>query len=301
MRSLEGSDCRHSTQLLILRQLSNTNPQSPNGRAGILESQEKTNFVRQEEAVAEAIRIIHEEEEKPEGERQSRREVCQVVEAEWQQKAGCGEVTVSHDTVKRRLNGKQSRQQFNMEQNAWLTPEEEEQIVNFTLDCAAHGLPLDHKSLKHHVDAVLHAQLKKEFPHSGVGKNWTNCFLQRHHACLQQFWSSPLDSAHGRAVNEHTNKAWFNLLGNTMQTQKIEKDCIWAADETGFQPGGGQTRRVIGFAKKQLQHQQRDGNRENITIMVTICADGEEIPPAIIYKGKSFKTSWHQGNSLRAS
>ena len=45
MRSLEGSDCRHSTWLLILRQLSNTNPQSPNGRAGILESQEKTNFV----------------------------------------------------------------------------------------------------------------------------------------------------------------------------------------------------------------------------------------------------------------
>ena len=52
-----------------------------------------------------------------------------------------------------------------MEQNAWLTLEEEEQIVNFTLDCAARGFPLDHKSLKHHVDAVLHAQLKKEFPH----------------------------------------------------------------------------------------------------------------------------------------
>ena len=271
------------------------------GRAYLKAKKKQILSERQEEAVAEAIRIIHEEEEKPEGERRSRQEVCWVVEAEWRQKAGCGEVTVSHDTVKRRLNGKQSCQQFNMEQNAWLTLEEEEQIVNFTLDCAARGFPLDHKSLKHHVDAVLHAQLKKEFPHPGVGKNWTDHFLQCHHARLQQFWSSPLDSACGHAINEHTNKAWFNLLGNTMQTQKIEKDCIWAADETGFQPGGGQTRWVIGFAKKQLQHQQRDGNHENITILVTICADGEKIPPAIIYKGKSFKTSWHQGNSLRAS
>ncbi|KAI9567284.1 hypothetical protein HD554DRAFT_2039605 [Boletus coccyginus] len=34
--------------------------------------------------------------------------------------------------------------------------------------------------------------------------------------------------------------------------------------------------------------------------MVTICADGDEIPPAVIYKGKSFSTSWHQGNELKA-
>ncbi|KAF8551421.1 hypothetical protein OG21DRAFT_1417964, partial [Imleria badia] len=72
------------------------------------------------------------------------------------------------------------------------------------------------------------------------------------------------------AVNEHTNSAWFNLLGNTIQTHKIEHNCVWAADETGFQPGGGLSQQVIGAAKKQVQHQQHDGNQENITVMVTI-------------------------------
>ncbi|KAF9218855.1 hypothetical protein BS17DRAFT_719420, partial [Gyrodon lividus] len=72
-------------------------------------------------------------------------------------------------------------------------------------------------------------------------------------------------------------------------------------DEIGFQPGGGQTQCVIGSAEKKTQYQQWDSNCENITIMVTICADGDKIPPIVIYKGQSFSTSWHQGNSIKAS
>jgi hypothetical protein len=70
---------------------------------------------------------------------------------------------------------------------------------------------------------------------------------------------------------------------------------------TGCFSTGCFTQRVIGAAKKKTQYQQRDGNRENITVMVTICADGEEIPPAVIYKGKGFSTLWHQENELKAS
>ena len=31
----------------------------------------------------------------------------------------------------------------------------------------------------------------------------------------------------------------------------------------------------------------QDGNRENITLMATICADGSRIPPALIYQSES--------------
>ncbi|KIK93752.1 hypothetical protein PAXRUDRAFT_39500, partial [Paxillus rubicundulus Ve08.2h10] len=58
---------------------------------------------------------------------------------------------------------------------------------------------------------------------------------------------------------------------------------------------------VIGAAKWKIQYQQHDGNRENITVMVTICADGDSIAPTIIYKGKGFLTNWHQDNTLDAS
>jgi hypothetical protein len=89
-------------------------------------------------------------------------------------------------------------------------------------------------------------------------------------------------------------------LDRTIKTEGIEDDCLWAANEMGFPPGGGLKVWVIRAANRKTQHQQRDGNRENITVMVTICADSEEIPPTIIYKGQTLMTNWHQDNTLNA-
>lgn len=118
---------------------------------------------------------------------------------------------------------------------------------------------------------------------------------------LGRFWTRSLDTARGHAVNPTTHDQWFTLLEGAMTSLGIEEDCIWAADETGFQPGGGNKERVFGPSGAKIQYQQRDGNRENITVMVTICADGTEIPPTVIYKGKAFGTQWHHNNNLGAS
>jgi hypothetical protein len=131
---------------------------------------------------------------------------------------------------------------------------------------------LGHKTLKLHVDTLLRARLGDAFPETGVGHNWTDRFVTRHADHVARYWSSSLD------------------MKETLERENIDEDCIWAADETGFQPGGGPKQRVFGPAKKKTQHQQRDGNRENITVMVTICADGESIPPLAIYKGQAFST-----------
>ncbi|KIK97782.1 hypothetical protein PAXRUDRAFT_135622, partial [Paxillus rubicundulus Ve08.2h10] len=161
------------------------------------------------------------------------------VEGRWQSNKGYASVTVSRDTVCRRLDGGWSCHQVNMEMNTWLIEEEEEQLITFCVELASQGFPLNHQALKLHVNAILHTRLGTSFPEAGVGTNWTQHFLERHTAHLASYWSVPLDTAHGRAVNKHTNTAWFDLLGKTIAVQKIEEDCLWAADETGFQPGGG--------------------------------------------------------------
>jgi hypothetical protein len=48
-------------------------------------------------------------------------------------------------------------------------------------------------------------------------------------------------------------------------------------------------------------YQQRSGDRENITVIVTICGDGMTTPPAVIFKGEGFQVSWKQENPLNAS
>jgi hypothetical protein len=47
-------------------------------------------------------------------------------------------------------------------------------------------------------------------------------------------------------VNQNTNAEWYNLLGNKVGETGIKQDCMWAADESGFQPGKGLNERVIG-------------------------------------------------------
>jgi hypothetical protein len=48
-------------------------------------------------------------------------------------------------------------------------------------------------------------------------------------------------------------------------------------------------------------YQQRGGTRENITIIVTICADGTSTPPAVIFKGNAYQVKWGENNPLNAS
>jgi hypothetical protein len=81
----------------------------------------------------------------------------------------------------------------------------------------------------------------------------------------------------------------------------IPAELICGTDESGFQEALGGKERVYGAAGKKTQHQQHGGDRENITVLVTIYADGTLLPRAVIFKGESFQTSWLQDNPLNAS
>ncbi|KAF8220795.1 DDE-domain-containing protein, partial [Tricholoma matsutake] len=78
----------------------------------------------------------------------------------------------------------------------------------------------------------------------------------------------------------------------------VSPELMFATDETGVQQGLGTWQRIIGPKGKKVQHQQRSGDRENTTVIVTICAYGTSLPPAVIFKGELFQTTWRQNNPL---
>jgi hypothetical protein len=132
-----------------------------------------------------------------------------------------------------------------------------------------------------------------------------------------------MDNKRGRAVNPHTNKAYFNLVEEVLAGKRdyefdqalnddsgappdfvpvpIRPENIYATDESGFFPAGGVRKRVIGPRGAQTQHQQSDGGRENTTVIVTICAVGTSLSPVVIFKGKGYQVKWLQDNPLEAS
>jgi hypothetical protein len=65
--------------------------------------------------------------------------------------------------------------------------------------------------------------------------------------------------------------------------------------------GGGECETVFAEQGKGAPYQQRAGTRENITVIVTICANGTSTPPAIIFKGSAYQVKWSQNNPLNAS
>lgn len=114
-------------------------------------------------------------------------------------------------------------------------------------------------------------------------------------------WASNLDAKRGRAVNPHTHRLWVKLLGETIEKYGIVKQATYGTDEIGCSGSTGQCERVMGQKRSAPQYQQIGGDQENITVIVTICADGTTIPPTAIFKGKGFQVHWKQDNPVDAS
>jgi len=73
----------------------------------------------------------------------------------------------------------------------------------------------------------------------------------------------------------------------------FEPQDIYGFDESGFPFGGdGQRLRVVTHPNTSIQHIQRGGNRENVTVMITVCGDGSTLVPTILFKGKRMMKDW---------
>ncbi|KAL5530820.1 hypothetical protein ACEPAF_7078 [Sanghuangporus sanghuang] len=72
-------------------------------------------------------------------------------------------------------------------------------------------------------------------------------------------------------------------------------------DESGFPPSDNSKCYVVGTRGKKNQYMQGGANRENVTAIVTICADGSYIKPLVIFKGQNIYSKWLQNNVINAN
>lgn len=267
------------------------------GRAKSLTKKARVQSEEKEELVQLAVAAYRSELKKPKAERRGARTICKEVSDEHQRKTG-RDVRLDHNTMLRRLNGGKSHAESHAEKS-WLSSDEEETVISFTEELSERGIPLTLQSLEDHVNFILRSRLGSIF--TGVGKNWTARFLEKHSDRLKTFFASPLERSRAKGGNPTTHKMFFDLWEGLLAEHSIEPDCIFAADETGFMPGRACRSKVIGKATRKGQHRKESGNRNIITVMPTICADGTSIPPLVIFSGAAYLVSWKQDNPLKAS
>lgn len=270
------------------------------GRAKSETAKQRARSKAHEDLMLRAVEVYRQELQKPHGlPRRGARTVCRDFEALHVRETG-KLIKLSYSTLIRLAEGGQTRAEASAKRS-WLTSEEVDAVITYAVELAHRGFPLSHRRLKEHVDKICRTRLGSGFPAEGVGKKWTHRFVEKYSERLKVGWSTPLESKRGRAVNPNTHKAWYSLLGDTLTRYEIASECTYGVDECGIQAASGETEWVIGGRTQGQQYQQRDGNRETMTVLVTICADGTSTPPAVIFKGAAYQARWKQDNPANAS
>jgi hypothetical protein len=202
--------------------------------------------------------------------------------------------SVDPSTLSRHVRGKgASMLKFNQKKQK-LTVTEEEVLVTFILESTNIGFPLSHRQIEHYTNTVLES--KNGAGYEPVGKRWVFNFMDRHHEKLQAHWSKPLDTKRAKSLNPAAVESWFKIVEEFVVKLGIQKEDIYGMDESGFLMAYTGKERVVGGRGTKTQHKQGGANWENVTAVVTICADGTTVRPLIIFKGKKIRASWGENN-----
>jgi Tc5 transposase DNA-binding domain len=180
-----------------------------------------------------------------------------------------------------------------------LTPAEETVLVNFLNESAERGFPQTPQEVAKWANMIRRSRLGPDC--ENVGESWVGRFLDRHRDILQTHWSKPLDTQRARAMNPEAKKRWFELVEAFVVKLGIKPENLYGMDETGCPPSNQGTERVVGGRGVKTQHAQGGADRENVTALITIRADGTVLRPTIIFKAKNFRSSWGRDNVSGAS
>lgn len=124
-----------------------------------------------------------------------------------------------------------------------------------------------------------------------VGAWWSSRFVARHKEVLDSRYLNTLDLARHKADNLDSYERYFDIIGKKIEEYNITADNMYNMDEKGFMIGQCQkTRRIFTkqtFKDNRLARAGQDGNREWVTILAAICADGTALSPSLIYKATS--------------
>ncbi|KAG6979124.1 Pogo transposable element with KRAB domain [Fusarium oxysporum f. sp. conglutinans] len=199
---------------------------------------------------------------------------------------------VCHQKLGRRQRGMQSRCDW-VPKSRKLSDLEEQIIVQFILDLDSRGFPLRLRSVEEMANRLL---ADRDAP--PVGKRWASNFIKRHKELKTRFFRRyDYQRAKGEDLTEI--RKWFKLVENTIAKYGINLADIYNFDEVGFLMGMIASGMVVtGTERRGKPKSVQPGNREWITVIQAINAEGWEIAPFIIGAGQYHLANWYQESNL---
>ena len=194
-------------------------------------------------------------------------------------------------TLSRRHRGVMGSKAAQYQQQRLLNDQQEKTLVKYIDELCGRGLPPSRQMIRN---------FAAEISRQEVGKEWVSRFLKRYQVELVSKWSVGLDHNRSRADSAFKYKLYFELMKRKIQQYNIEPRLQYNMDEKGFLIGVlSKMKRVFSrrrYEEGGIKQIVQSGNREWITLIAAICADGTKLTPALIYQAATglIQDSWLQ-------
>jgi hypothetical protein len=104
---------------------------------------------------------------------------------------------------------------------------------------------------------------------------------------ITHHWATRMDRVRHQADSEERYRQSFQLLAEKIEEYSIEPCHSYNMDEKGFLIGVlGRTKRIFSKAmwdSKEVRAALQDRNREWITLLACVCANGSALPPGLLF------------------
>ena len=189
---------------------------------------------------------------------------------------------VDRSTLSRRHRGVTGPREARHDHDRNLTTTQQQELVQYITKLCEQGLAPTREMVQNFGSAIAGKP---------VSMSWVTRFIDQNNIHLTSQWAAPIDRSRHNADYGLRYKRYYDELYHKISHYNIEERLIWNMDEKGFMIGQiGRMKRVFNksfYNTKKTKTFTHDGNREWITILATICADGSSLPPSIIYAAKS--------------
>ena len=196
---------------------------------------------------------------------------------------------VPKSTLSDRYNGTPTRQESHHHERR-LTNAQEDVLVQWIKAHGRRGVPLSASTITDHASILAGEQ---------IGPSWHGRFMERH-PDLKTRWTWGLEKCRATNLNRPTVNNFYDIYDDLITKYNIPQENIYNMDEKGVQLGVGKRVAAIVDRDQKAVYSVEDGDRELVTIIETVCADGTALKPTVIFQGKRTNLGWANDNPCGA-
>jgi hypothetical protein len=180
--------------------------------------------------------------------------------------------SVDRRTLARRHQGASISCAAKAENQQALHPQQEQELLRYIERLTRQGLPPTRSMIRRFASEIA----KKE-----LGVHWVDRFVTRYKVELISQWATGIDRSRHQADSQSKYSPYFELLRSKLNQYNIEPRHTYNMDEKGFMLGVlTRSKRIFSkrlYEEGKIKAHNQDGNREWITLVACICADGSAL------------------------